>query len=396
MQRENWSDRTSSAILSACLHVAALIVMILATPLMHVAPQTEAHHELVVPVQLTPPPKPPPPRVTEPVRQPPPEPAPQPRPVEPRPAPPTPSPEPSPTPKPAPTPEPQPRPIETPRPVITPRPLPAQKLATPRLTPAPLIAQPRPSPVPAPTPVPAPAPAPEKVIVQPVNAPPKIIPRPDVRATAHRDQPQPDTLRSAVQPQFAPRPDEAIADREEERELERQREALHAAEAARQAAQPAPAASAPAASASSASAAAASAPSTPRGAPPAAASPGAPPVSFRVSPAYGRVEDEASGGLRGVLRATVGCDHADYAHLSLAEREKCQRAMVRDASHGPSVDPVPAAKREDYDREAAANARKRGLKEGPLPTMIVPCSGPGANLGGGCLPDEAHIKVQPK
>ena len=97
------------------------------------------------------------------------------------------------------------------------------------------------------------------------------------------------------------------------------------------------------------------------------------------------------------MRATVGCEHQDYAKLSAAEREHCQKAFVRDASHGPSVDGVPSDKREDYDREAAANARRRAQKEGSTTgSPVVPCDGPGSNLGGGCLPDEAHKKVRPK
>lgn len=60
------------------------------------------------------------------------------------------------------------------------------------------------------------------------------------------------------------------------------------------------------------------------------------------------------------------------------------------------VDPVPSDKREAYDVEAAANARRRAAKEGALAAPVVPCDGPGSNLGGGCLPEEAHTHIRPK
>ena len=99
---------------------------------------------------------------------------------------------------------------------------------------------------------------------------------------------------------------------------------------------------------------------------------------------------------RGVLRATVGCAHEDYVHLTPAERERCLGAFARDAGRGLAVDAVPADKRAAYDVEAAANARRRAQREGPLATPVIPCDGPGSNLGGGCLPPEAHTGSQPK
>jgi len=57
---------------------------------------------------------------------------------------------------------------------------------------------------------------------------------------------------------------------------------------------------------------------------------------------------------------------------------------------------VPSDKREAYDAEAAANARRRAAKEGGTASPIVACDGPGSNLGGGCLPDEAHAHIRPK
>ena len=92
----------------------------------------------------------------------------------------------------------------------------------------------------------------------------------------------------------------------------------------------------------------------------------------------------------------MGCSHEDYARLSPAEREHCLSAFARDAARGGHVDAIPAAKREEYDQEAAANARRRMQRDGPPAAPVVPCDGPGSNLGGGCLPDEAHAHIKPK
>jgi hypothetical protein len=140
-------------------------------------------------------------------------------------------------------------------------------------------------------------------------------------------------------------------------------------------------------------------PAPPAPSPPAATAAARPAVapSFRLPPGYGRQPEEAGGGgLRGVLRATVGCAHEDYVHLTPAEREHCLGAFARDAGRGLAVDAVPADKRAAYDVEAAANARRRAQREGPLATPVIPCDGPGSNLGGGCLPPEAHTGSQPK
>ena len=115
---------------------------------------------------------------------------------------------------------------------------------------------------------------------------------------------------------------------------------------------------------------------------------------FSLPPGYGRSSDDTGGGLRGVLRATVGCDHQDFSRLSDAERQRCQNAFLRDAGRGSRVDVIPSGKRDAYDLEAAANARRRMQKEGSTASPIVPCDGPGSNLGGGCLPPEAHTGVK--
>lgn len=127
------------------------------------------------------------------------------------------------------------------------------------------------------------------------------------------------------------------------------------------------------------------------------AAPTVPAPGFRLPPGYGRtIEAEGGGGLRGVLRATVGCAHENYAALTAEERERCAKAFVRDAAHGVRVDPVPTDKREGYDAEAAANARRRASKEGATASPVVACDGPGSNLGGGCLPEDAHAHIKPK
>ena len=124
-----------------------------------------------------------------------------------------------------------------------------------------------------------------------------------------------------------------------------------------------------------------------------------PPVApdFRLPPGYGRQPDDAvGGGLRGVLRATVGCEHDDFARLSPAERDHCLTTFARDAGRGPSVDAVPAEKRSAYDVEAAANARRRAQREGSIASPVTACDGAGSNLGGGCLPPEAHSGNRPR
>lgn len=118
---------------------------------------------------------------------------------------------------------------------------------------------------------------------------------------------------------------------------------------------------------------------------------------FRLPPGYGRQPDEAAGGgLRGVLRATVGCEHEDYVRLSPAERDHCLAAFARDAGRAPAVDAMPAEKRAAYDVEAVANARRRAQREGSIASPVIACDGAGSNLGGGCLPPEAHSGTRPK
>ena len=62
----------------------------------------------------------------------------------------------------------------------------------------------------------------------------------------------------------------------------------------------------------------------------------------------------AQGDVRSTLRTTVGCTHADYLHLTPAEREACARQFGRQASIGARqwIDPLSsAAERAALDRE---------------------------------------------
>ena len=251
----------------------------------------------------------------------------------------------------------------------------------------------RPTPVPTPTPAPTPVPTPAvraAVAPVPVQAPVRDTPRPqpaEVAKPAPVASPAPPAPQPArreppriLPAEPAPSP---VRDAQKDREKEKDKDRETAREI-KQAETPKPAPLPPV---------------PPAASPPAATAAARPAVapSFRLPPGYGRQPDEAAGGgLRGVLRATVGCAHEDYVHLTPAERERCLGAFARDAGRGLAVDAVPADKRAAYDVEAAANARRRAQREGPLATPVIPCDGPGSNLGGGCLPPEAHTGSQPK
>jgi len=230
-------------------------------------------------------------------------------------------------------------------------------------TPQALSRPPSPSPIPDPAAVVQPAPRPDaQPKPKPIPAPP-APPAPTVEAKAQVLEP--------------PKPAEPPKAREKEKEKDKPQTQLAATPRA-EAPAPIPA-------------------PLPPTRPTASAAPQVPVPGFRLPPGYGRqVETDGGGGLRGVLRATVGCAHENYAALTAAERERCAQAFVRDASRGVRVDPVPSDKREAYDAEAAANARRRAAKEGGTASPIVACDGPGSNLGGGCLPDEAHAHIRPK
>ena len=233
---------------------------------------------------------------------------------------------------------------------------------------------------------PSPSAAPDTAVIQPApqpEAPPKPKPAPT-------PAPPVPTLEAKAQPLEPPKPieppkapdkvNEKDKEKEKEKERERERERLQS----QLAAAPKSPAQAPA-------------PLPPAKPTASAAAPFVPAPGFRLPPGYGRTADtDVGGGLRGVLRSTVGCAHENYAALTQAERERCAKAFVRDAARGVRVDPLPSDKRESYDVEAAANARRRAAREGGTASPIVSCDGPGSNLGGGCLPDEAHAHIKPK
>ena len=259
--------------------------------------------------------------------------------------------------------------LETEEPVIEveltriplPAPMPARRHArieaeAPAPTPQVLSRPPSPS-APESTAVIQPSPQPE--------APPKPTPAPPVPTVEAKAQPL-----EPPKPVEPPKTPEKDKDREKEKEREKeQRQSQLAA---------APKAEAPA-------------PLSPARPTASATAPFVPAPGFHLPPGYGRtVETEGGGGLRGVLRSTVGCAHENYVALTPAERERCAKAFVRDAARGVRVDPLPSDKREAYDAEAAANARRRATREGGTASPIVACDGPGSNLGGGCLPAEAH------
>ena len=240
---------------------------------------------------------------------------------------------------------------------------------------------------PAPTPQvlsrpPSPSAPDSTAVIQPAPQPeapprPKPTPAPPVPTVEAKAQPL-EPPKPADPPKAPEKDKEKEKEKEKEREREREKERLQTQLAA------APKAETPA-------------PTPPPPARPtaSAAAPFVPAPGFRLPPGYGRTaETESGGGLRSVLRSTVGCAHENYVALTPAERERCAKAFVRDASRGVRVDPLPSDKREGYDVEAASNARRRAAKDGGTASPVVACDGPGSNLGGGCLPPEAHTSTR--
>ena len=108
------------------------------------------------------------------------------------------------------------------------------------------------------------------------------------------------------------------------------------------------------------------------------------------SPNPGPSPQERTGGdPRGAVRAAIGCSHEDFLRLNAVERDACQRKLAdQPRGAGPKLDLIDPLKRAGYDRQAAADARRRG-HDGPMSAPVVACSGPGSNFGTGCLPPEA-------
>lgn len=96
--------------------------------------------------------------------------------------------------------------------------------------------------------------------------------------------------------------------------------------------------------------------------------------------------------MHGAVRAAIGCSHEEFLRLNAAERAACERKMAQTPPVGAYVDPIPPLKRGAYDRQAAADARRRD-HEGPMRDMFVPCEGVGSNFGIGCLPPDAKHRA---
>jgi hypothetical protein len=55
-------------------------------------------------------------------------------------------------------------------------------------------------------------------------------------------------------------------------------------------------------------------------------------------------------GVQGALRAGIGCDVAQTAHLTPEEKDRCNQRFGREAHRGPAfIDPIPEEKRAYYD-----------------------------------------------
>jgi colicin import membrane protein len=282
---------------------------------------------------------------------------------------------------PAPQPQPQPQPQPKPTP---PEPALRKALEVP--------------PQPKPTPKAEVAPAPEPPVPQPnlvKQAKPKFLeaPKAQVAAPPRIAQPNLVDLKPEVQILDTPRPEDLEKERrlKAEQERQRQEEKLRLEEKAREVAAQEAAKTAAQALAAKLAAEPVAAPSPVHAAPAGSGAHSAAAPSFTVNAGAG----EEGGGLRGVLRATVGCEHQDYARLTAAERERCLQAFGRDARGAGLIDGIPQDKRVAFDAQALADEKKRQARTGPLGQPIVKCEGQGSNMGAGCLPDDAHIKVKP-
>lgn len=105
---------------------------------------------------------------------------------------------------------------------------------------------------------------------------------------------------------------------------------------------------------------------------------------------------DAQGAARALVRNTVGCDHETWLRLSPAERERCNSPFLEGMRSGLHIDALPADKRADFDRQAAADSRKRAYQEGPVYNPVTACAGAGSNYGTGCLADDAVKHLRPK
>jgi len=106
----------------------------------------------------------------------------------------------------------------------------------------------------------------------------------------------------------------------------------------------------------------------------------------------GTTVDPAGGGVREALRTSVGCDYEAMIRLTPAERDRCNQIYGEQAKRGPASLGVDPSKLIGFAAEAAANERRRALREGPMPNPISSDCG---DMGVGCLPDSAITHVRP-
>ena len=95
----------------------------------------------------------------------------------------------------------------------------------------------------------------------------------------------------------------------------------------------------------------------------------------------------ATDAVRGLLRASVGCDLAADFHLTADELGQCRRRAHRLGEDAPAyaVRPHDARKLAAFDRAAQANQADLHALDGPMKVLIPLCAGPGSNIAGGCL-----------
>ena len=119
-----------------------------------------------------------------------------------------------------------------------------------------------------------------------------------------------------------------------------------------------------------------------------------PPAPTSPAPARAAEAPASGGDVRGAVREAIGCAHETYLRLSAAERAACERKLAElPKARGATVDPIPALKRGEYDRQAARDARRRD-HDGPMSNPVVPCEGLGSNFSLGCVPKEAMHGVR--
>ena len=123
-----------------------------------------------------------------------------------------------------------------------------------------------------------------------------------------------------------------------------------------------------------------------------AASPGRP-APIGAKPGQPSAEPGEEGGVREALRTSVGCDADRVVHLTPGEHDRCDQKFGEMAKTAPPFSGLDPLKRGRFDAQAEADERRRANRQGPMQELVVPCSGEGSNLGGGCLPDSAIVHI---